>query len=111
MKFDLDDLTEEELIELNHAVVHRLRLMRDFKAHDAMMNFGVGDTVMFHPEGREPVIGILVKFNRKSVTVIADNGTRWTVAPSFLKQVPQGMQSKRRNMPLPSPVQLSLIKS
>jgi hypothetical protein len=30
--------------------------------------------------------GIVAKYNRKSVTVITDNGQQWRVAPNFLKK-------------------------
>jgi hypothetical protein len=29
---------------------------------------------------------VLVKYNKKSVTVITDEGSRWTVSPSFLRK-------------------------
>lgn len=112
MRIDLDLLTESELVDLNHRVVERLRMLRDVKAHVSMLDFRIGERVMFVPEGREPVTGILAKYNRKSVTVIADTGTRWTVAPGFLKRAPT--RSESDVAPPPSqksePGQLSLIK-
>jgi hypothetical protein len=33
MKLNLDQLSEAELIELNHKIVERLRLRRQIKAH------------------------------------------------------------------------------
>jgi hypothetical protein len=41
--------------------------------------------VTFQPEGRPPVVGMLVRYNRKSVTVITDDGQRWNVSPALLR--------------------------
>jgi len=43
--------------------------------------------VTFQPEGRPPVVGMLVRYNRKSVTVITDDGRRWNVSPALLSKV------------------------
>lgn len=113
MRIDLDQFTESELVDLNHRVVERLRMLRDVKAHVSMMDFRIGERVMFLPEDREPVVGTLAKYNRKSVTVIADTGTRWTVSPGFLKRAPVYTDGDKA----PSPPRkqelglLSLIKS
>ena len=81
---DIDDLTEAELIDLNHRIVQRLRFMSQVHAHKAMLEFRIGDRVTFEPEGGIPVFGILTRYNKKSVTVIADDGRRWNVSPRFL---------------------------
>lgn len=96
MKINLDQLSEAELIELNHKVVERLRLMHQVKAHREMFHFKIGDRVAFHPSGHEPQTGILTRFNRKSVTVIADNGGHWNVAPSLIRLV----EEKQTSSPL-----------
>lgn len=33
------------------------------------------------------MIGILTRYNKRSVTVISETGERWTVAPQFLNRV------------------------
>jgi hypothetical protein len=33
------------------------------------------------------VFGILTRYNQKSVSVITDDGHRWTVSPRFLRRV------------------------
>ena len=101
MSINLNNLTEPELRDLNHRIVERLRMLRDLKAHVNMMDFRIGEKVAFHPEGREPVIGILTKYNRKSVTVITDAGAHWTVGPSHLRKVVDaGYQAKPESAPL-----------
>jgi hypothetical protein len=85
MRIDIDRLTEAELIDLNNRVVERLRFLNQMKAHAQMLEFRIGDRVMFQPEGRPPVTGMLTRYNRKTVTVITDDGQHWNVAPIFLR--------------------------
>jgi hypothetical protein len=85
MKIDIDGLSEAELIDLNHRIVERLRMMHQLRAHSEMLEFSIGDRVTFTPQGRPPVIGVLTKYNRKTVTVVAEDGGRWNVAPVLLR--------------------------
>ncbi len=83
---DIDRLTEAELIDLNHRIVERLRLLQHMRAHVDMLEFRIGERVTFTPDGRGPVQGMLVRYNRKSVTVVTDDGHRWNVSPSLLSR-------------------------
>ena len=84
---DIDRLTEAELIDLNHRIVERLRLLQHMRAHVGMLEFKIGERVTFQPDGRGPVQGMLVRYNRKSVTVVTDDGHRWNVSPSLLSRI------------------------
>jgi len=84
MRIDIDTPTEEELIDLNNQVVERLRFLRQMQAHARMLEFRIGDRVSFQPDGRPLVVGMLTRYNRKTVTVITDAGARWNVAPGLL---------------------------
>jgi hypothetical protein len=86
-KIDIDFLTEAELIDLNHRIVERLRFLHQARAHSRMLEFSVGDRVSFQPEGREPLLGVLTRYNRQTVTVITEEGQRWNVSPSVLRKV------------------------
>jgi hypothetical protein len=81
----LDMLTEQELIQLNQIVVHRLRLMQQIRAHGAMMKFRVGQRVQFTSTSGQLIRGVLSKMNQKSVTVVTDDGHQWRVSPAFLQ--------------------------
>ena len=87
MKIDIDRLSEEELVELNHKIVSRLRFLREMRSHVQMLDFRIGERVSFQPAGRREVFGVLTRYNKKSVTVITDGGEHWTVHPSFLTKV------------------------
>jgi hypothetical protein len=84
MRIDIDKLTEAELIDLNNRIVERLRFLNQMRAHAKMLEFKIGDRVSFQPEGQRSVVGILTRYNRKTVTVITDDGQRWNVSPARL---------------------------
>jgi len=86
MKIDIDKLTEAELVDLNNRIVERLRLLHQMRAHAQMLEFKIGDRVSFQPDGRPVVVGMLTRYNRKTVTVITDSGERWNVAPRVLRR-------------------------
>jgi len=86
-KFDIDSLPEQDLIELNHKIVARLRFLSQMRSHSIMLDFRIGERVKFRPDGRPEVIGILTQYNKKTVTVITDSGEHWRVAPGLLSKV------------------------
>ncbi len=82
---DIDKLTEAELIDLNNRIVARLKFLGEMRAHASMLKFRIGERVAFQPDGQPVLVGIIAKYNRKSVTVITENGQHWNVAPVFLR--------------------------
>jgi hypothetical protein len=87
MKIDIDKLTEAELIDLNHRIVARLRFLNQMRAHVEMLEFKIGDRVSFRSSGQGRVEGMLTRYNKKTVTVITDDGRQWNVSPQFLRKV------------------------
>ena len=87
MRIDIDKLTEAELIDLNHRIVERLRFLHQMKAHAKMLEFKIGDRVAFQAEGSGVIEGMLTRYNRKTVTVITDDGRQWNVSPALLSRV------------------------
>jgi hypothetical protein len=96
MKIDIDKLSEEELIDLNHRIVERLRFLSQMRAHSKMLDFRIGDRVTFQPEGRPPVVGMVTRYNKKTVTVITDSGQHWNVAPGLLRKAVPTETSKAK---------------
>ena len=86
MPIDIDLLTESELIDLNHRIVARLQFLRQLTAHSTMLEFRIGERVTFHPAGRPPVTGMITRYNKKTVSIVTDDGHRWNVAPNFLER-------------------------
>jgi hypothetical protein len=107
MDIDLTKYTELELIELNQRIVERIRLMRQGRCRETMAEFSIGDRVTFQPERGREVSGVVVRLNRKSVTVVTSDGVHWRVAPAFLTKA-QGDDSGRDG-PAPTTVHGELI--
>ena len=87
MKIDIEKLSEAELIDLNNRIVQRLKFLEQMRTHAKMMEFSIGDRVTFTPTNRPALSGIITKYNRKTVTVITDEGQHWNVAPALLSKV------------------------
>ncbi len=101
MRIDIDQLTEAELVDLNRRIVERLKFLEQMRAHSEMLEFSVGDRVTFTPDRRGPVTGVLSKYNRKTVTVISDDGQRWNVSPSFLQRTGPATTSPKAGKVIP----------
>jgi hypothetical protein len=87
MKFDIDAMSYDELVALNQKIVERLKFLDTMHTHQEMMQFSPGDQVSFQPPGRKKQFGTLVKYNRKTVTVITESGQKWNVSPHLLRKV------------------------
>ena len=94
MKISLDQFTESELIDINHKIVEHLRFLNQKRAHTKMLAFKVGDCVSFKPEGHLPIVGILTRYNKKTVTVITNVGQHWNVSPNFLRKAESPEKAK-----------------
>ena len=97
MRIDIDGLTEAELIDLNHRVVERLKFLNHMRAHAQMLEFRIGDRVSFLPEGRPLVVGMLTRYNKKTVTIITESGEHWNVAPGLLCRVSSSQSGDNRS--------------
>ena len=87
IKIDLDKLTESELIELNHKIVARLQFLNQKRKHEQMLEFKIGERVSFQPDGDNLKIGILTRYNKKTVTIITEDGEHWNVSPNLIQQL------------------------
>lgn len=86
-QIDIDNLSEAELLELNHKVVARLRFLSQMRSHSAMLDFRIGERVKFSPDGHPELIGTITRYNKKTVTIITEAGQHWNVSPSLLTRV------------------------
>ncbi len=76
MKLDMDSLSYDELVQLNNKIVERLKFMDSVHAHKEMIQFSPGDQVSFDPPGRGKLFGTLVRYNKKTVTVLTESGQK-----------------------------------
>ena len=87
MPIDIHKLTEAELIDRNYRIVARLRFLPQLETHVTKLEFRLGEHVRFHPEGRPSVTGMVTRYNRKTVSIVTDDGQRWNVSPQLLERV------------------------
>ena len=86
MGIDIDELSEEQLIDLNNRIVERLRFMSQARAHHEMLQFRIGELVWFEPDGRGRVEGVVTRYNKKTVAVMTPDGRQWRVSPCYLRR-------------------------
>ena len=87
-------MNETELLDLNRRIVARLRFLAQMRAHTEMLAFRMGERVLFQPEGRSPATGMVTRYNKKTVTVITEEGQQWNVSPQFLRKVKAGASAE-----------------
>jgi len=85
LRIDIDTLDEATLIELNARIVERLQFLHHQRTAAALQDIRVGSGVMFEGPGGVIVRGIVIRRNKKTVTVHADDERQWNVSPTLLK--------------------------
>ena len=95
MRVIIDSLTEQELVDLNRRIVERLRMLHQMHAHVRMLEFTIGERVSFQTDQHKSIEGRLVRYNKKSVTIVTDDGDRWTVSPGFLRKAGSAARSQK----------------
>lgn len=80
-------LDEEDLLFLNQLIVERLKLISQAKSTSLMASFTKGDRVGFQASDGRMLEGIVLRLNKKTVSVAADDGHQWNVAPGLLRLV------------------------
>jgi len=83
----VNTLNESELHALNHFIVERLRYLQQERAQHDMTPFRIGDTVRFTTSEGRIVTGVLIRLNKKSVSIHTEEEQRWTVSPHLLTLV------------------------
>jgi hypothetical protein len=84
-QIDIDSLDEATLIELNARIVERLQFLHHQRTTAALQDIRVGSGVTFEGPGGVLVHGVVIRRNKKTVTVHADDDRQWNVSPTLLK--------------------------
>ncbi len=87
MGIDINNLTYDELLDLNERIIARLKQLDAADTIDAMMKLTLGSKVCFDSGKHGIQVGTLIKFNQKTVTVLTEDKRRWKVSPQFLSSV------------------------
>ena len=99
MTIDIDSLSREELVALNRRIVERVKMLDTLATHQSMMQFHPGARVSFASSSGERLVGTLMKFNQKTVTVITDDGERWNLSPQLLSPIKDASRGNVIDLP------------
>ncbi len=99
MTIDIDHLTREELVALNRRIVERVKMLDTLTTHQSMLQFHPGARVTFPSTSGERLIGTLMKFNKKTVTVITDDGQHWNISPQLLSPIKDATRGNVIDLP------------
>lgn len=81
----IDEMTIDQLLELNDAICQRINELKEQETLQALSQLRVGLRVTFSTQ-QGPAFGIVTKINRKSVIVLAEDGTKqYKVSPELLR--------------------------
>ena len=87
MNINLDSLSYEELLELQHKISQRLKNIESKRSPKNHARFNPGDKVSF----AHPTLGIqtgtLLARSDTTVTVVTRSGQQWDVSPHLLRKV------------------------
>ena len=81
----IEDMSIDQLLELNRYICQRIDELQDQENLQALVQLRVGLKVTFEAQAG-PAVGIVTKINRKSVIVLAEDGTKqYKVSPGLLR--------------------------
>lgn len=90
----VDSLDVDQLHLLNEMVCKRIDYLRDSEINRQMLNFRPGDQVSFVDKKGSVIDGRVFKLNRKTVSVVGENGGKWNVSPGLLQPAQSGEVAK-----------------
>ncbi len=84
-EIDIGGLDEAALMALNERIVQRLHFLHRQKTTKALQEAEIGSGVTFEGPDGKAIRGIVIRRNRKTVTVHGDDARHWKISPSLLK--------------------------
>jgi len=97
----IENLSTDELVELNLQIVARLRHLTEKENKAAVANFSVGDEVQFKTQRGQWIRGRVCQINRKTIDVECESRS-WRVPPRLLQKVNNKPDSKKESILLQS---------
>jgi hypothetical protein len=77
-------MSEDDVRFLNRLIVERLKLIGQARSTSMLARFGVGDRVRFQSSSGEVKAGTIIRLNKKTASIITDEGQHWNVHPAYL---------------------------
>jgi len=75
---------EKELRYINRLVVEKIKLLVQQRSIDQMMKFNIGERVSFNASDSMKRSGVIIRINKKTISIDAQDGGYWNVAPGLL---------------------------
>lgn len=97
-KIDISKLSLQELRELNLEIQERFEYLKQAESYKALAKLEVGDTVSFQTHEGETIRGTIMRLNKKSVTIVAEDRRGWKVDPILLRKVTSKREMKPKNI-------------
>ncbi len=79
----VNHLGEQDLLALNQLIAERIKVVRAEKKVQSMAAFEVGDAVFFTDKQQQRVDATVLRLNKKTLSLVTDDGERWNVAPEL----------------------------
>jgi hypothetical protein len=86
-------LNEEDLRFLNRLIVERLKLINQARSTVMLAHFSVGDQVSFTAPAGDLKFGVIVRLNKKTASIVTEDGHHWNVHPGYLNAICAKKQS------------------
>lgn len=77
---------EDDLLYLNRMVVERLNLLAQARSTVQLAQFAEGDRVEFTANDGAVKQGTVIRLNKKTASLLADDGQNWKVSPALLRK-------------------------
>ena len=84
---NIDDISLEGLLELNALICDRIDYLYAQKDMEALLGLQVGNQVHFESNDGSTVFALVIKINKKTVSVMSKDGKRWKISPGLLTPV------------------------
>ncbi len=97
MTIDIDftKYTDVELIDLNRRLVAYMQDKRQSDIYHELAKYNLGERVSFTNNVGETVSGVVIRVNKKTVSIHTDDHHGWNVSPHLLKKVTDGSKQDR----------------
>ncbi|NTH79778.1 hypothetical protein G6K97_21700 [Agrobacterium rhizogenes] len=84
-EIDIDRLDEAALLRLHDCIVGRLQLLDIEKTARALRQIKIGGRVMFEGPDNTLISGVVIRRNRKTLSIRVDDGTQWNISPHLIR--------------------------
>ncbi len=85
VNMNIDKLTRTELIELNNRIVSRLESLDEQEVQAKRQQFTLGSPAEFVDGKGIAHACVVIKFNKKTISVSTPNGERWNIPADRLR--------------------------